>query len=349
MNIFYLIFFLLALALVYIILKKEIKIAQQTQTQEIIKQISDFSKNEFFILKQEILQNFLSHQDTFQRSLFELSKNFGEMQKSLSVSLTQAQSVFEEIQKRAQDIISLKELFQIPKIRGNVGEFLLEDLLRNYLPQSYWEANYFLEGQIADFVIKLEDKVLVIDSKFPLESYKRSIEAQDEKEKERYEREFIKSVKERVNEIAKKYILPDKKTLSYAFMYIPAEAIYYWLLTQKEEIIDYCRTKNVIPVSPNILYAYLQSILLLIKGQVIEKNIKEVLEGMQRVNKEFEKLNEDFTKVGHHLKNAQNAYENSLKRLQEVFLRFKMLENFKTEEKNLFSSSSVLVKNENSN
>lgn len=345
MSFFYLIVLIVGLGFLYIILKKEIKIYFQKQTQELIRQFTDFSQNEFYLFKKEILDNIFSQQDSFQKNLFEINKNFGEIQKTLAISLTQAETIFNELQKRAQDLASIKEIFQIPKLRGNLGEFLLEELLKSYLPNEYWQANYNLEGKRADFVIKIKERLLVIDSKFPLESFKRYLEDNNQKS----EKEFLKSLKERIDEISTKYILPDKLTFPFAFMYIPADGIYYYLITQKSEIVKYAYDKNVIPVSPNTLYIYLQYVLLVLRGESLNKNVLLVLEKMGRINQDLEKILNDFQKIGVHLKDARNVYELCARKLSDLNSEIKFLNNLQTEAKSLFDSTSVRVKNENSN
>lgn len=340
MNFIYFIFFVLGLGILYFILKKELKIYFQKQTQELIKQISDFSQNEFYLFKKEILDNLLWQQDSFQKNLFELNKNFGEIQKTLAVSLTQAEAVFSELQKRSQDLASIKEIFQIPKLRGNLGEFLLEELLKSYLPNQYWEANYNLEGRRADFVIRMKDKILVIDSKFPMESFKRFLDNHDEK----FEKEFIRSLKERIDEISSKYILPDKLTMPFAFMYIPAEAIFHYLTDQRPDIVKYAYDKNVIPVSPNTFYVYLQYVLIYLRSENLNKNILGVLEKIERISQDFSKTLNDLTKLGSHLKDARNAYETCFRRFHDLDLKIKMIKDLKTEAKSLFDSAPVEVK-----
>jgi DNA recombination protein RmuC len=205
------------------------------------------------------------------------------------------------------------------KTRGLLGEVTLERLLEDSLPSSQYATQYrFSSGEIADAVVFLRDKKLVaVDSKFPLDAFRR-IEAEGDEAK----RTFAAAVKIHADSIAKKYIVPGEGTLELALMFVPSETVYYeMLMTQdsKGEPLDsYCRRKNIIAVSPNTLYAHLCVIHLGLRGMQIEENAKRIFANLAGLNKQMETFAEVFERLGTHLKNAQQSYGEADKRLEKT-------------------------------
>lgn len=205
------------------------------------------------------------------------------------------------------------------KTRGQLGEVTLERLLEDSLPPSQYATQHrFSSGEIADAVIFLRDKKLVtVDSKFPLEAYRRI-----EKEGDPAKREFATDVKGHADAIAKKYIVPAEGTLDLALMFVPSENVYYeMLMTQdaKGEALDsYCRSKNIIAVSPNTLYAHLCVIHMGLRGMQIEENAKRISANLSGMQKHMETFAGVFEKLGTHLKNAQQSYAEADKRLEKT-------------------------------
>lgn len=214
---------------------------------------------------------------------------------------------------------SLESVLGGAKTRGQLGEVALERLLEDSLPSSQYTTQHrFSSGEIADAVIFLRDKKLVaVDSKFPLDAYRR-IETEGEAAK----REFVTAVKGHSDSIAKKYIVPAEGTLDLALMFVPSENVYYeMLMTQdgKGEALDsYCRGKNIIAVSPNTLYAHLCVIHMGLRGMQIEENAKRIWANLSGMQKQLETFAGVFEKLGTHLKNAQQSYGESDKRLEKT-------------------------------
>jgi len=198
------------------------------------------------------------------------------------------------------------------KSRGSLGEVTLERLLEDSLPRAQYEMQYrFSSGEAADAVIKLRDKKLMaVDSKFPLDAYRRISTDGDEAR-----RAFATAVKGHADAISKKYIVPDEGTLDVALMFVPSESVYYELLqTQdsKGQALDaYCRDKQVVAVSPNTLYAHLCVISMGLRGMQMEENAKRILEALSGMEKQMEKFADKFGTLGTHLKNAQQSYSES--------------------------------------
>jgi len=218
----------------------------------------------------------------------------------------------------SKDISSLQELLRAPKFRGTWGESLLENLLSQVLPKEHYQLQYrFRSGDAVDAVIRLGERLVPVDAKFSLENFQKSLEAQDEQSKNALRKKFSQDVKNRIDEIASKYILPQENTYDFALMYIPAENVYYEVII-KEDIFAYSMAKKVIPVSPNTFYAYLQVICLGLRGLKVEENAKEILKNLSGITVEVNKFKEEFDVLGSHLVDAASKYSNCSKRLEKV-------------------------------
>ncbi len=221
----------------------------------------------------------------------------------------------------SKDISSLQELLRAPKFRGAMGETLLENLLSQVLPKEHYHTQYrFKSADAVDAVIRLGERLVPVDAKFSLENFQKMMDAGDEQTKESFRRKFIQDVKNRINEIAAKYILPAENTYDFALMYIPAENVYYEVII-KEDIFSYSMSKKVIPVSPNTFYAYLQVICLGLRGLKVEENAKVILKSLGGLSIETDKLKEDFDILGNHLLNANTKYADAQKHLDKVSVR----------------------------
>jgi DNA recombination protein RmuC len=218
--------------------------------------------------------------------------------------------------ERAKDLARLEHALRPPKARGGFGELLLANLLRDRLPAEAYSLQYgFKSGERVDAVIRVE-RLVPIDAKFPLDNFERIVEADDDAQRELYEKAFARDVKGHVDAIASKYIRPDEGTYDFAFMYLPSEAIYYELVCGKTGVLlSYAHDKRVLPVSPTTLTAYLQVIVLGLKGLQIEQHAHEVMAYCAQLSKDFDSFHADFELVGKHLGNAQNKYGDAEKRL----------------------------------
>jgi DNA recombination protein RmuC len=258
-----------------------------------------------------------------------MNQSIQEANKIIGQNLSSATDVFGNVKEQlgrleatnkqifdiSKDISSLQELLRAPKFRGQMGETLLENLLFQVLPKDHYQMQYrFKSSEAVDAVIFLGQRLVPVDAKFSLENFQRILDTQDEQLKNTHRKKFIQDVKNRIDEIAARYILPQENTYDFALMYIPAENVYYEIII-KEDIFSYCMSKKVIPVSPNTFYAYLQVICLGLKGLKIEENAKEILKNLGMLSNEIGKFKEDFNLLGAHLSNASRKYEDSQKKL----------------------------------
>ncbi len=253
-----------------------------------------------------------SRMDNAAKVVGEVRQNLGELSKAT-----------EQVYTVGKDIASLQEILRAPKLRGELGEFFLGDLLAQILPSSHFELQYgFKSGARVDAVIKLHGGIVPVDSKFPLENFRRIIEAEGEKDKKAAKRAFVKDVKKRIDEIADSYIIPDEKTFNFALMYIPAENVYYETIIKDTEFGDdkeisaYAFSKRVVPVSPNSFYAYLQTILLGLRGMEISKKAQSILSSLETLSNDFERFTDDFDVLGRHLGNARTKHEDAQKKAE---------------------------------
>jgi DNA recombination protein RmuC len=218
----------------------------------------------------------------------------------------------------SKDISSLQELLRAPKFRGAMGETFLENLLSQVLPKEHYQVQYrFKSTDVVDAVIRLGERLVPVDAKFSLENFQKMLEAIDEPTKESFRKKFIQDIKNRINEIAAKYILPAENTYDFALMYIPAENVYYEVII-REDIFTYSMARKVIPVSPNTFYAYLQVICLGLRGLKVEENAKVILKSLSALTIETDKFKEDFNILGNHLVNANTKYADAQKRFEKV-------------------------------
>ena len=265
-------------------------------------------------------QSLNSTQGNITKQLESSNRIIGDIHTKLGTLETTARN----IQDIGKDISSLQNILQAPKLRGNLGEYLLEELLKQIFPGANYETKYsFKNGTQVDAIIKLGGYIVPVDSKFPLESYQRFIDANEEDDKKTFKKEFISSVRKRIYETAK-YINPAEGTFDFAMMYIPAENVFYEAIindsfTNKEyELLNYAMSKHIIPVSPNSFYAYLMALVFGLKGLKIEQEAKTILGELSQVQDKFGKFFTDYSLVGRHLSNAAGKFNDSAKGAEKL-------------------------------
>ncbi|MDZ4678701.1 MAG: DNA recombination protein RmuC [Oligoflexia bacterium] len=246
-----------------------------------------------------------------------ITKNF-ESFGAVSKRLEELQAVTSQVVSLSQGVRDLTRILESPKLRGSMGEFQLSEMLKQVLPEDAFFEQYAIEGkskETVDAVIKLKEGYLCIDSKFPLNNARLLLEGTlNEDESKVARKAFAQDVKAMVDSISEKYIIPEK-TLDFAFMFIPAESVFYELL--KDSVLhQYCLKKHVIPVSPNSFYAYLQAIAVGFRGLKIQAEAKKIEATLIRLKNDFQKFQVDFSKVGKHLKDAQTQYDNVENRVE---------------------------------
>jgi len=239
----------------------------------------------------------------------------------MNSQLSKMQESNKHIQEIAKDMSSLQEILKAPKLRGNLGEFFLEELLGQVLPPKHYVLQHtFKSGEKVDAIIKLKGGLISVDSKFPLENFKKMIETEDESQENQWRKTFKQDVKKHIDAISKKYILPDEGTLDFALMYIPAENVYYETIIKDDNekgLFQYAFEKRVVPVSPNTFYVYINTIMLGLKGMQIEEHAKSIMADLKRLMVEYARFRQDFDALGKHVTNSKNKYDVADRRLEK--------------------------------
>jgi len=235
-----------------------------------------------------------------------------------------------EVGKAAAELVNI---MRAPKLRGGMGELFLGDLLAQILPPEHYTLQHrFKSGEAVDAAIRIGNRLVPVDAKFPFENFRRVLDAGSEADRLAARKQFLKDVKKHVDAIATKYILPDEGTYDFALMYVPAENVYYETIIKEDgaatehQLFSYALDKRVIPVSPNSFYAYLQTVLLGLRGLQVEQRAQEILASLQRLRGDFERLAENFRLVGKHLTNAGNAYAETEKSLTKLDAKLTQVE-----------------------
>lgn len=236
--------------------------------------------------------------------LNEQNRNFNERLDSATRVISLVQRNIGEFSEIGRSMKDLQEFLNSPKLRGNLGEQVLKELLKQFLPSQTYKLQYpFKSGEKVDAVVLTSGGLIPIDSKFPMENFRKM------SEDKQYKKEFEKDVKKHIDDISRKYILTAEGTIDYALMYIPSEAVYYEIVNN-ESLFEYGGEKRVLPVSPTTFYAYLKAILMSFEGQKIERQAKEILISLRSIKKDFEKTGENLNILQKHLTNAYNMMNN---------------------------------------
>ena len=260
--------------------------------------------------------------DSAREVISKVSERLGELSKTS-----------EQIHEVGKNIATLQEILRPPKLRGGLGEQFLGELLSQILPSEFFTLQHtFSSGERVDAVVRIGEKLVPIDSKFPLDNFKRIIECKTDEERKTCQKVFYRDVRKHIDDIASKYILPQEGTYDFALLYIPAENVYYETITKDESfgeekgVLNYALTKRVIPVSPNSFYAYLQVIILGLKGLQIEKDAMKIQALLSGLKKEIGGFQEDFQLVGKHITNALNKFEEARRRLDKFNFKLDQIE-----------------------
>ncbi len=228
---------------------------------------------------------------------------------------------------------NLQDILKNPKQRGVLGEYYLEETLKNVLPPNSYALQYPLgknektgKDLIVDAVVFVKDKMVPIDAKFSLENYERLLNTSDPEARKKIEAQFKQDLKNRIDETAK-YVLPERGTLEFAFMFIPSEAIYYDLLVNSvgtvkintRDLIEYAfRDKKVIIVSPTSFLAYLQTVLQGLKAMQIEEKAKEIKANIEKLGKHMLSYDEFLRKLGGSLSTTVNHYNDAYHEFKKI-------------------------------
>lgn len=246
--------------------------------------------------------------------------------RNVTEKLTRLDETNKQVVGFADQLKSLQDILKNPKQRGVLGEYYLETVLKNVLPPGAYQMQYpFSDGVIVDAVVFVDKRIIPIDSKFSLENYNRMLETSDPDAKKRLETAFVNDLKLRIDETSK-YVKPEEKTMDFAFMFIPSEAVYYDLLINKvgaitedtNNLIYYASKKKVVVVSPTSFLAYLQTVLQGLRNQKISEQAQQIIKEVERLGKHLFVYSEHMKRLGQHLDTTVSSYNKAGRELEKI-------------------------------
>lgn len=294
--------------------RQEIQNIHDKNRQEVQKQLENVNEK----LTQGMVENSKTLQNQFKQS--------SDIIKEVTSKLTKLDETNKQVVSFAEQMKSLESILTNPKQRGILGEYFLETLLANILPPNQYKMQYsFKNGEIVDAVIFFKDKIIPIDAKFSLENYNRLVQEHDETKRVKIEKEFKQDIMKRIDETSK-YIRAEEDTTDFAFMFIPAEGIYYNLLIYKtgtvdintNNLIEYAFKKHVIIVSPTSFYAYLETVLQGLKALEMEASVKDVIKKVGELSKHLNAYQTYMQKLGNNLGTTVNMYNSAANEFKKI-------------------------------
>ena len=298
------------------------QISMQNLLSERLREVN--SKMEF--LQGSVSDNMKHVQNQLSNTTEHIAKRSDENSKTLNMRLDKAAEVISNVQKElgsmseiGRNMKDLQDFLKSPKLRGNIGEEVLKDLLEQMIPAENYVLQYsFKSGEKVDAVLKIEGGLICVDSKFPFENFNLFMQTEKDEERAAAKKDFQRDVKKHIDSISKKYILPDEKTLDFALMYIPSEAIYYEVVVNNHELGKYAWSKRVLPVSPNVFYSYLRAILIGLEGKKVESRAKEILIAIRAIKEDSGKFSDSLKTLTSHLTNAKNKADEVNKHFEKL-------------------------------
>ena len=256
--------------------------------------------------------------DTMEKQLKDQRDSMDKQTKMIWERLDNAAKVIGGVQKHLggleefnKDMKDLSNILKSPKLRGGLGEQFLYEILENALPKDLYKTQYkFRDGSIADAVLITEKGMIPVDSKFSMENFKAMITEDSEETRNKYKKEFVKDVKKRIDEISKKYILPEEGTTDQAIMYIPSENIYYELIVNTPSIEEYAQRQNVLLTSPNTFSYFVKIVMVAYQQNELAKHAGEILKALSGIRVEAEKFGGDLDVLDGHITRTTKSMDN---------------------------------------
>lgn len=311
-----LIILIIAIAILIILqLRKNFKDSGQDKALENIRE-------EIKEMKGNVTDSLKGNLDFLQKQTSHSAKLISE----ITEKLTKLDDTNKQVVDFTEQLQNLQNILKNPKQRGILGEYWLENLLSNALSPNDYESQYkFKNGEAVDFVIKVKDKIIPIDAKFTLEKYSQMMESTNKSDQDQLQKDLKRDLKNRIDETAK-YIRPNEGTTDFAFMFIPAEGVFYNLLAYKvgdaginsQDLINYAFSKSVTIVSPATFFAYLQVIVRALNSLKVEDSVQEVIKNVQNLGRHLKKYDEYMQKLGKSIATSVNMYESAYKEFAKI-------------------------------
>ncbi|MGD0017153.1 MAG: DNA recombination protein RmuC [Verrucomicrobiia bacterium] len=313
---------LLVLMLVIVLARTKPRPAQSDQGMLLLQQQLNSFQQRLDAFGQTVAENLQQSSTSMNSRLDNAAKVIGDLREKVGQ--------IHEVGKAAQELVNI---MRAPKLRGGMGELFLGDLLAQILPPEHYQLQHrFKSGDIVDAAIQIGQRLVPVDAKFPYENFRRIMDAPTDTERVTARKQFLRDVKKHIDAIATKYILPDEGTYDFALMYVPAENVYYETIIKEDaageehQLFSYALQRRVVPVSPNSFYAYLQTILLGLRGMKVEQQAQEILATLARLRGDFERVQENFRVLGKHLTNAASTYTDTEKSFTKLDAKLGQIE-----------------------
>lgn len=273
-------------------------------------QNAEFIQQRLDVTTKQLNQQFGHVQKTVDSRIDENTKTLNQRLDSASKVIHGVKEELGKMKEMGEQVRKLQEILGSQKLRGTLGEQIMNDLISQLIPFSQYEFQYsFKNGDTVDAVIKTINGLIPIDSKFPLENFRKIHASDEEKIKETASKEFVKDVKKHINDIYKKYIRPEEGTLDFALMYVPADSVYFEVVVNNPELSNFASEKKVYIVSPSIFYSFLQIVLMTYQSQQFEDSAKNVLSLIRGIKRESEKFGTNLSVLDKHLHNARSKMD----------------------------------------
>ncbi len=264
--------------------------------------------------------------DVTNRGINERLDNAAKVISTVNKSMGDVHKAIGEMSEIGRHMQGLQEFLRSPKLRGNLGEQILKDMLEQVMPHDHFGLQYsFRDGTIVDAIVKTDRGIIPIDAKFPMENFRNMVSAEKENEKDQYRKLFINDVRKHIRSISSKYILPQEGTVDFALMYVPSESIAYEIVVNTPEILDYAHESRVVVVSPNQFNHYLKVVMIGLEGKKIEEQAQFILRSLRSIQQDTKKFGEEFRVLVSHLNNAktkadsaQNAFSQLSNKIETV-------------------------------
>lgn len=252
-------------------------------------------------------QSVATSSKTINESLFKQTQEMLSAQRAIYAKLADSAKSIGEMSEIGKSMKDLQQFLASPKLRGGIGEQVLKELLEQCLPKQAFQLQFAFKGGLkVDAAIKTSSGIIPIDSKFTMENFKKMMSADSEKDRDSFRKIFVTDVKDRIDEISKKYILTDEGTVDFALMYVPSESVYYEIVNEESDLMTYAYKRRVMPVSPSTFYAFLRSVLLSFEGQKIAAEVKTIQQAIRAIQTETGKFGELLNTLQSHVNNSYN-------------------------------------------
>ena len=303
------------------------QIASQSANIGLLQQQLEALKSAQDNTKEKLAQSLQTGQDTISRSL----QSSQQVLSQLNNQIGRLEGTNKQMLQMGSEVRRLQDILASPKLRGQMGEWSLQNLLENILPKDSYELQHtFKDGKVVDALVKMADFSVPIDAKFPLPGFEAMLKAETDEEKVKLRKQFQNDVVKHIDKIATDYIRPAEGTLDFALMYIPAENVYYETIVKypddTKDILQYSLDKKVIPVSPNLLYAYLMTVVMGLHGLQIEKQAAEIRQNLKKLNADFAEFLSHWDVLGTHIRNAYGKYDEGQRKLDRFGMQLTQIQ-----------------------